>query len=112
MQTHALSQPQSLELASVELTVLEGPDRGKTLRVGEACARIGTSPGSQLQLSDPTVSRVHCEVELRSEGVRIADNGSTNGTFIDGVRIRAAYLSSGATIRIGATSLRAQFGDE
>jgi transcriptional regulator with PAS, ATPase and Fis domain len=112
MQTHVIAPQQSLELASVELVVIDGPDRGKKLVVAEATAVVGTAPSAQLRLTDPTVSRLHCEVQLRSEGVRLIDTASTNGTFVDGVRVRDAYLSSGSTLRLGGTALRAQLGTE
>jgi DNA-binding NtrC family response regulator len=112
VQTHVIASQQSLELASVELVVVDGPDRGKKLTVAEATAVVGTAPSAQLRLSDPTVSRLHCEVQLRSEGVRLVDTGSTNGTFVDGLRVKDVYLRSGSTVRLGASALRAELGSE
>jgi DNA-binding NtrC family response regulator len=112
VQTHVIASQQSLELASVELVIVDGPDRGKKLAVAEATAIVGTAPSAQLRLTDPTVSRLHCEVRLDPEGVRLVDTGSTNGTFVDGMRVKEVYLRSGATVRLGASALRAELGTE
>ncbi len=99
-------EPARLELPSVELRVVEGPDRGLERRVGAGGLRLGTGAGSDLRLSDPTVSRLHCELVRRIDGgIRIVDQGSTNGTYVDGVRVHVAELAAGAGIRLGATVL-------
>ena len=74
--------------------------------------KIGTSPGNKLRLTDPTVSRIHCELSPIPGGVRVTDEGSTNGTWVDGHRVRDVDVGSGATVRIGATTLRVQVGDD
>jgi len=112
MQTRMIGKDGTIEVTSVELSVIDGPDRGRRLRVAEPLVHVGTAPGSQLQLTDPTVSRLHCEVQLGPEGVRIVDSGSTNGTFVDGVRLRDGFLANGASMRVGTTTLRVQFGSE
>jgi transcriptional regulator with PAS, ATPase and Fis domain len=112
VETALISRPKSLDLQGLELTVIDGPDRGKSLGVSDTTARVGTGPGNGLVLSDPTVSRVHCEVRLTREGVAIVDAGSTNGTFVDGVRVRDAFLVSGSVVRLGGTTLRAVVGEE
>jgi len=87
-----------LELPGLELVVMEGPDRGLKARLQQGLARIGTAPTSELRLSDATVSRFHCEVSSRSGVPLIRDRGSTTGTFVDGVRIREAYLMGAAMV--------------
>jgi transcriptional regulator with PAS, ATPase and Fis domain len=107
-----LTHVATVELAAVTLYVVDGPDRGVRCEVTYGRASIGTAPSSQLRLRDPTVSRMHCEVWLRRDGVRIVDSGSTNGTYVDGVRILDAMLTAGAAIRIGATTLRVEVGPD
>ncbi len=96
----------SARLRAADITVVDGPDRGKRLRLGSTPARIGTGDGAALQLGDPTVSRLHCEVSLRAGGVHLVDAGSTNGTFFDGARVRDVELPSGALVCVGGTTLR------
>ena len=112
MQTHVLGKDGTLEVTSVELSVIDGPERGRRLTVSEPRVHIGTAPGNRLVLTDPTVSRLHCEVQLGTDGVRITDTGSTNGTFVDGVRLRDGFLANGSSVRVGQSTLRVQFGRE
>ncbi|HUQ07476.1 MAG TPA: sigma 54-interacting transcriptional regulator [Kofleriaceae bacterium] len=102
--TQVVEHSRELELRSVELRVIDGPDRGveRRLRGG---LRIGTSEACDLRLTDPTVSRLHCEIQNQGGVVRIVDGGSTNGTYVDGVRVQAAELTSGTRVRLGATVL-------
>ena len=94
-------------LLGVDLVVIEGPDRGaRTLASG--ITRIGTAASNNLRLTDPTVSRLHCELRLRERSVQITDAGSTNGTFVEGVRVADAELTPGAVVRVGATSIRVE----
>lgn len=51
--------------------------------------RVGRKPGSELLLSNPTVSGSHAEFILRKDELWLVDLGSTNGTFINGKRITA-----------------------
>ena len=102
----------ALEFPSITLTVLSGPDRGARLRLTGELARIGTGESCALRLKDPTVSRLHCALEVGRNSVRVTDSGSKNGTFIDGVRARDADITSGSTLKLGGTSIGIDFGDD
>jgi DNA-binding NtrC family response regulator len=65
-----------------------------------------------MKLSDATVSRQHCEIALVSQGYAVRDLESTNGTFIDRVRIREAIIDRECKVRVGDTVLRIQPLDE
>ena len=101
----------TLKLRTVELTVVDGPDRGAKLRVAQGRARLGTAARVDLRLADPMVSRLHCEIDVGRDRVRIVDQGSTNGTFLGAVRVHDAEVPSGADLRIGATTVRIELGD-
>lgn len=107
-----VKQPSLVDLCGGELVVLEGPDSGARVALGPVTLRIGTGSGSQLRLSDPTVSRLHCQISPKRDGFRLVDSGSTNGTFVDGVRVRDVDLLASATLRVGASVLRLDFGSE
>jgi transcriptional regulator with GAF, ATPase, and Fis domain len=63
-----------------------------------------------LRLDDPAVSRLHAEIELRTDGqFWIRDLGSTNGTWLDGVFVREARLAPGSKLRLGATTLTFEY---
>jgi transcriptional regulator with PAS, ATPase and Fis domain len=110
--TKVIEQEGKLEFPSVEVRVVDGPDRGASQRVGPNGVRVGTASGSQLRLTDPTVSRLHCELRVGGAGVRVVDSGSTNGTFVDGVRIFSAEVRSGSRVRVGETVLSVTTGQE
>src|SRR6202020_2683254 len=74
--------------------------------------RVGTGESCALRLKDPTVSRLHCALEVGRNAVRVVDSGSKNGTFIDGVRARDADITSGSTLKLGAPSIGVDFGDD
>jgi transcriptional regulator with PAS, ATPase and Fis domain len=99
-------EPRGISIPSVELVVVEGPSRGARVRVEGGFARVGSAAGSDLPLSDYTVSRVHCEIRVRPGAIGIKDCGSTNGTFVEGVGVRDAEARPGATVRVGRSVFR------
>jgi transcriptional regulator with GAF, ATPase, and Fis domain len=96
------------EIETCDVVVIEGPDVGARATIQAGGLRIGTAAGNHLQLHDPTVSRIHCELVLKRGNVQIIDAGSTNGSLANGVRVRDADLQPGATVRLGATTFRLQ----
>jgi transcriptional regulator with PAS, ATPase and Fis domain len=101
-----------MRIWSVALAVVDGPSRGARAQVGSEIARIGTADGNDLVLADRTVSRFHCEVSVRGNTIIIRDCGSTNGTLIDGVRVREAEIPPGTLVRIGGSAFRVELGEE
>jgi DNA-binding NtrC family response regulator len=88
------------------LRVVAGPDQGAThTSMGERVA-IGTERGTDLVLTDPAVSRFHCEIVVEKEEALVQDLGSRNGTFVDGVWVNSAHLHDGATLGLGRSRLR------
>ena len=109
--TRVIASGDAVGIQPGEVTVIDGVDRGLAVPV-TGSVKIGTSPGNQLRLTDPTVSRIHCEISAVPGGMRIVDDGSTNGTWVDGHRVRDVDVGAGATVRIGATTLRVSVGDD
>ena len=67
-----------------------------------AVKTIGRLGAADFCLDVPLVSRLHCRVEVAADGsVEIFDLDSTNGTWIDGVRITRAPLRPGGVLRVG-----------
>jgi pSer/pThr/pTyr-binding forkhead associated (FHA) protein len=67
-----------------------------------AVKTIGRLGAADFCLDVPLVSRLHCRVEVGAEGdVEIVDLDSTNGTWIDGVRVTRAALRPGSILRLG-----------
>src|SRR4051794_23940189 len=58
------------------------------VRVGNSRFTVGRKPDASLCIPSPTVSRDHAELTVIDRGLLLRDLGSTNGTFINGVRIQ------------------------
>jgi hypothetical protein len=73
--------------------------------VGPAGLKIGRTKPADIIISEPSVSREHCVVELAANKLRVMDLNSTNGTYIDNKRIgRAEILPVGSVLRVGNVS--------
>ncbi|MEE2941220.1 MAG: FHA domain-containing protein [Planctomycetota bacterium] len=83
-----------------------GERRGEVVPVAIADAQggvftIGRRPGNSLQVTDPSVSGSHAELELGAGALRIRDLDSTNGTEVGGRRVRQAELGHGQQFVLG-----------
>ncbi len=67
--------------------------------------RVGRGIENDICLNHPSVSFLHCDIEVGSEGAIVRDLGSTNGTFIDGERIREGALRPGQRLWLGEVEL-------
>jgi hypothetical protein len=92
----------------VILTIISGPGKGGTHKLSKPRVVVGRE-GSDIALQDPEVSRHHCVIEVRDAYVNLRDLDSTNGTFFEEERVRAAMLVNDAEFRIGETILRINF---
>lgn len=87
------------------LYVLQGPDKGATLKTGGDVVLIGRG-SDQAPLTDQTVSRRHAELKAVDGGWVIRDLNSANGTYLNGVRIvKPTRLKHGDQLRLGSTLL-------
>ena len=69
--------------------------------------RIGSHPSNDVVLEDAFVSRFHCRLELRGSAWSIRDEGSSNGTLVDAVRVRDADLGfPTSTLTLGKSTVR------
>ena len=66
---------------------------------------IGRSIGCDFVLNDPTVSRWHAELSRGEDGWVVRDMGSTNGTRVNGWRIRKATIGPDDVVALGAQRL-------
>lgn len=83
-----------------------GPSRGETRDVSGEEFILGRDPSSNWVIEDVEVSRGHARLLAQTGNYAIEDLGSTNGTFVNGQRIRSILpLEPGATIRLGENVL-------
>jgi hypothetical protein len=84
------------------LTLEAGGQLGKSYPIGEKGLILGRDPEQcDIIISDPNVSRVHAWVTLKREGAVVIDRGSTNGTYINNIKVENAKLKSGDVIQLG-----------
>jgi transcriptional regulator with GAF, ATPase, and Fis domain len=85
--------------------VLSGTHKGTSKVVGGRLT-IGKAADNDLVLSDDTVSRHHCEIVRAPDGLHVRDLESTNGTKIDGTRIREAMVQPGSVLKVGEVEIQ------
>jgi DNA-binding NtrC family response regulator len=102
-------------LRSFVLRVVAGPDAGKTFDIDPRVAGrvlLGQSPACTLRLDDRAVSRRHAALDPEGGTLHLHDLGSTNGTFVNGIRSLDVVLGGGETIQLGETVLRVEAGGD
>ena len=97
-----LALPDGMDIV---LVVTAGPDRGLEFQLKSGRTIIGRK-GTDFGLNDPEISRHHCLIEVRDQFVNLKDLDSTNGTFFENERVRAAFLQDGAEFRVGTSTIR------
>jgi DNA-binding NtrC family response regulator len=102
------SAPRALSVPRIRLKVLRGPDKGQEVVLERDEILVGSAEGADLRLTDPTVSRNHCAIRMTQKGPLLRDLGSTNGSKIEGVDVREAYVPPGATLDFGHSRVRFQ----
>lgn len=74
-------------------------------------AVLGSAPQCDIVVRHPTVSRLHAELSWRDDGLWVRDEGSTNGTRIQGIAIVDANVPDAAVMRVGAVDLSVTYID-
>jgi hypothetical protein len=96
-------------MAKVLIKTAELGNRVLELRLG--VNRIGRNPENDFAIDHPSISGVHCELQVSDGCVTIRDLESTNGTFVNGLQIRESKLVGGETFQIGAVELLMESAD-
>ena len=78
----------------------------RTLSLSREWTRIGRSLAADVRFDDPTVSRRHALIVRQADGVRVLDDRSLNGVFVNGTRVEGRVLSDGDEILVGRYRLR------
>jgi len=109
-----LAPSQAAELAALRdsgrLVVVRSPalSEGDELTLNSSALLLGRGTDNDVNLArDEFASSKHARVEPRRDGVWVEDVGSTNGTYLNGIRLtQAKRLAPGDVVRIGETELR------
>lgn len=95
------------------LSIADGPLAGRRFAVQPGGSTVGRDATADVVLSDDGVSRRHAQVGREARGVVVRDLGSTNGTWVNGVRLAAPrVLRPGDEVRVGGTVLRLESGHQ
>jgi hypothetical protein len=84
------------------LVMTQGPQPGQTFTLNQDTQTIGRDPSNPIEISDPQISRQHARITRQGGMMILEDLGSTNGTFVNGMRLTSPHaLSSGDVIGLG-----------
>jgi adenylate cyclase len=78
-------------------------ERAFSLRAGKTT--IGRTEDNDISLLDKGLSRLHAEIHVVGERLEVIDQGSRNGTFVNGVRVKRQALRIGDVLRLGGVDL-------
>jgi pSer/pThr/pTyr-binding forkhead associated (FHA) protein len=66
---------------------------------------IGRSSGAEFIVDAAMVSRLHCQITAGATELEVVDPDSTNGTFVNGQRVKRASLKEGDRLGVGRVEL-------
>jgi pSer/pThr/pTyr-binding forkhead associated (FHA) protein len=86
----------------VELLVVQGHPRGKTLRFPPGEFVVGCGPECHVRPNSAWINRQHCLLRVTSDAVHLRDLGSNTGTLVNGSRlVGECQLAAGDQIQLG-----------
>jgi FHA domain/Zinc-ribbon containing domain len=89
-----------------EYLAYEGAGNVRVFALTSQWTRIGRSLAADIRFDDPTVSRRHALIVRGPDGVRVLDDRSLNGVFVNGERVEWSTLQDGDEVLVGCHSLR------
>lgn len=73
-----------------------------------AVKTLGRAPRADFVVDAALVSRLHCRIEVGDERIDVTDLASTNGTFVNGKRVKRAPIRSGDLLQVGRLTLKVE----
>ena len=80
------------------LRILKGPVQGAVFHLQPGVNTIGRSPDSSIQISAKGISKNHAEIHIQESEIVVKDNNSTNGTYVNGIKIQKQTVEIGDQI--------------
>lgn len=88
------------------LTIIEGGDKGRSVPLPQDREFvIGRDPGAELTIASKSASRRHCRILFKGGTFRIRDLDSSNGTLVNGKKVREVALKTGDVIEVAHVKL-------
>jgi diguanylate cyclase (GGDEF)-like protein len=94
------------------LVIFIGTDSGKRHALKPGAATIGRSPQADITIDDDWASRVHCVLHWNGEIFEIEDHDSTNGTYVNTLKITRTHVPPGVPIQVGHSLMKIEFKDD
>src|SRR5262245_65132377 len=92
--------PRDPAIMIVKLVVIQGSTKVKEVTLRRPRTVAGRKKGCKLRISSELVSRIHCSFIRTPTRLSIKDLSSSNGTFVNGVRVTEAALKDGDVVQI------------
>ncbi len=103
----AAANPELTDGEHIRLCVVEGPSQGREFELMRSITTIGRMRGgADIEIDDPEVSRSHCAIEVRRDGILLYDLRSTNGTYLRNSQVSVVRLEPMSIFRIGTSHLQ------
>ncbi|MEE6251194.1 MAG: FHA domain-containing protein [Bdellovibrionota bacterium] len=83
-----------------KLKILTGDLAGQSFSLQEGDNGVGRSPSNQIHLKSTGVSKTHCVFKVNGSAIAIKDLGSSNGTFVNGIKVDQSILQVGDRVGI------------
>ena len=93
------------------LLILKGAGVGARYLLDAAQTKLGRDMSNEIILDDITVSRSHALI-TKSNGYRIKDLGSLNGSYVNAVAVKESAINAGDEVQIGKYHLTLFIGDK
>ncbi|HYT93185.1 MAG TPA: FHA domain-containing serine/threonine-protein kinase [Gemmataceae bacterium] len=92
---------------SAKLIAVGGPEKGQVYELPESKkVTLGRGDAATIRIPDPTISRLHCAIDLFGGDAILTDSGSKSGTKVNNKTITEHHLQSGEVITLGTSHLR------
>jgi len=101
----AVVQKKDIGNFDVKLRIVEGPLAGGVFRNWEGTLTLGRGLNNNVVLVDDAISTAHAQIVQEGDDYYIEDLKSSNGTFLDGVKVQKNKLSNGQKIKLGVSTL-------
>jgi hypothetical protein len=106
-------QPPRVPLSQLALRFISGKYQGGEFPLGENKEIIvGRSSDLDMVLVEDMVSRRHARIACSDSDITIEDLGSTNGTFVNGEKIKRCDLKEGDRVLIGSSIFKVVYADQ
>ena len=84
-----------------KLTIVSGPNRGQSFSINDGENSVGRVDSNAVMLKSSKISKKHCVLVASDGELVLRDNGSSNGTFVNGVLTKEKKVKHGDRISVG-----------